>query len=228
MSMGLHRDLKYLPLLSLYQCQMRKRLWATTMGLVIQHELDSGVPLLSSQRNYDTSLLQNCNDDLRDLEDEVAKCTPNHPTANSLQTALAESTPLRMEIVRLLNGLNNEPSFDQVIALGAKYEQKHARCVLAFASQVIETSSSGEADAYQWLFELANVGGGSFQGCLGLLVLGMEVFLQLGEQEHGQKGDRPDQTLDESRGQIVDRLDAICACETGIELGSMNMKAYYS
>lgn len=119
MSMGLHRDPKYLLLLSPRQQETRKRLWATTMELVIQHHLDSGMPLLLSRSEYDSGPPSNCVNDLCQ-QGQVTIVPPQNPTESSLQIALAKSASLRLDIVRLLNGLNHDVKFEHLVDLATK------------------------------------------------------------------------------------------------------------
>ncbi|OAA62846.1 c6 zinc finger domain containing protein [Niveomyces insectorum RCEF 264] len=61
--MGLNRDPSHFQSLSFAQCELRRRLWATILELVVQASLDQGMPPLISVDDYDCSPPLNLDDD---------------------------------------------------------------------------------------------------------------------------------------------------------------------
>ena len=100
MQMGIHRDPKHLPAMTILQAEMRRRLWATIIELALQSSLDSSMPPRISLDEFDTEPPANINDE--DLEESTTALQP-HPrttyTAASLQLTLFDSLPTRLRIV---------------------------------------------------------------------------------------------------------------------------------
>lgn len=118
MQMGLHRDPKYLPGVSLLQTELRRRLWATVLELVVQSSLDSWMPPRISLDEFNVEPPSNLNDE--DLDESITTIEP-HPkgifTGTSMQLALLDSLPVRLRIVQLLNNLHSEPTYPRVLEL---------------------------------------------------------------------------------------------------------------
>ena len=60
--MGLHRDPTNYPKMSSFHVELRRRLWAVTLEMALQSSLDSGMPPLISQDDYDTLAPKNIDD----------------------------------------------------------------------------------------------------------------------------------------------------------------------
>lgn len=118
MQIGLHRDPKYLPPMSLLQAEIRRRLWATILELLVQSSLDTAMPPRISLDEFDAEPPSNIDDS--DL-DELATVLQSQPksafTGTSMQLLLLESLSSRLQILRLLHGLNSEISYLDVIKL---------------------------------------------------------------------------------------------------------------
>ncbi|KAK7717699.1 hypothetical protein SLS64_003194 [Diaporthe eres] len=118
MQMGLHRDPKNLPAITPLQAELRRRLWATILELVVQSSLDSWMPPRIHLDEFDTEPPSNLNDE--DL-DETATVIQPHPkstfTASSIQLTLLESLPVRLRITQLLNSLHSEPTYPRTLEL---------------------------------------------------------------------------------------------------------------
>ncbi|GFG09665.1 uncharacterized transcriptional regulatory protein C139.03 [Aspergillus udagawae] len=121
MQVGLHRDPKHLPVISVLQAELRRRLWYTILEMVVQASLDSSMPPRISFDEFDTEPPSNITDDK--LGESTTELHP-HPkdtfTATSVQLALIESLPVRLRIVQLLNGLHSEISYDRVLSLSSE------------------------------------------------------------------------------------------------------------
>ncbi|KAF4970741.1 hypothetical protein FSARC_2298 [Fusarium sarcochroum] len=119
-TMGLHRDPKLFPGLSLFQKEFRARLWATVLELAVQSCLDLGLPLNLSESDYDTSAPSNFNDsDLESASPQAPKPMDTF-TDSYLQILLAKSLPLRVEVVRLLNDFRHEKTHEKALSIGSQ------------------------------------------------------------------------------------------------------------
>ncbi|KAK2776999.1 C6 zinc finger domain-containing protein [Colletotrichum kahawae] len=118
MQIGLHRDPKHLPKMSFLQAELRRRLWATILELVVQSSLDSAMPPRLSFDEFDTEAPSNINDDEMDESTDIVEPHPRHVFTNtSLQLLLLDSLPTRLKILQLLNDLHSELSYTDALAL---------------------------------------------------------------------------------------------------------------
>lgn len=129
MQMGLNRDPKYLPAMTPLQAELRRRLWATILELVVQSSLDSWMPPRISFDEFDTEPPSNINDG--DLDQSTTVIQP-HPmstsTQTSIQLALLETLPVRLGIVQYLNNLHSEPSYPRVLELSRELTKAIQAC----------------------------------------------------------------------------------------------------
>lgn len=118
MQMGLHRDPKNLPAITPLQAELRRRLWATILELVVQSSLDSSMPPRIHLDEFDIEPPSNLNDE--ELNETTTVIQP-HPkstfTATSIQIMLLESLPIRLQIVQLLNSLHSQPTYPRTLEL---------------------------------------------------------------------------------------------------------------
>ncbi|EXJ88085.1 hypothetical protein A1O1_05013 [Capronia coronata CBS 617.96] len=129
MQIGLHRDPKHLPSVPLLQSELRRRLWATILDLVVQASLDAWMPPRISFDEFDTEPPSNVNDD--EMDESTLEIMP-HPrttfTTTSTQLALLDSLPVRLRIVQLLNGPHSEPSYSGVLAISSELTEALQKC----------------------------------------------------------------------------------------------------
>ncbi|KAF3065939.1 hypothetical protein GL218_09247 [Daldinia childiae] len=116
--MGLHKDPKKLPKMSLFLSEVRRRLWNTILEIALQASVDSGGPPLIYLEQYDTSVPGNYDDDqLTDDDTPVTDNPPNKFTDMSVAIALRGSFSARLAIARLLNEIGTQNTFDDTIRL---------------------------------------------------------------------------------------------------------------
>ncbi|KAI0157936.1 hypothetical protein GGR52DRAFT_181509 [Hypoxylon sp. FL1284] len=121
MQTGLHRDPKHLPPMCLLQAELRRRLWTTILEMVVQMSLDAAMPPRISFDEFDTEPPSNINDDEVDASTTTLQSQPKSSfTSTSLQLLLFDSLPTRLRIVQLINGLNSELSYMDVLALSSE------------------------------------------------------------------------------------------------------------
>ncbi|KAF2967523.1 hypothetical protein GQX73_g6038 [Xylaria multiplex] len=129
MQIGLHRDPKRLPSMSILQAEVRRRLWYTILELLVQSSLDSALPPRISLEDFDTEAPSNNNDD------EISESTTalqTHPrgtyTSTAMQLLLIDSLPSRLRIVQLLNGLHSELAYPDVLVLTSEITSACQEC----------------------------------------------------------------------------------------------------
>ena len=119
-SIGLHRDPKYFPTVSVLQAEMRRRLWATIIELNVQFSQESGMRPSICFDDFDTEAPANINDEDIDENTRASPVSkPSHVfTQTSIQIILLSSLKTRIEILHVCNALNTEPSYEEVSKLG--------------------------------------------------------------------------------------------------------------
>ncbi|KAI0448444.1 hypothetical protein F5B21DRAFT_510150 [Xylaria acuta] len=121
MQLGLHRDPKHFPRISVFEAEMRRRIWATILELNAQASLDSGTPSGISYDDVDTGPPANLNDE--DMGEDAIELRQRNETAQtdtSLQRFLLLSLPPRLEILRRMNGLGIELEDEHILLLSTK------------------------------------------------------------------------------------------------------------
>ncbi|PFH62298.1 hypothetical protein XA68_14158 [Ophiocordyceps unilateralis] len=117
-AVGLHREPSHMAgKISVYNQEMRRRIWATIQELDMQASFDHGLPTLLSQLHYDTNPPHNLDDDDFDYETTALPPSkpPNEYTFASFQNLARQSLPLRLELSRLLTGPLSDMDYDQTI-----------------------------------------------------------------------------------------------------------------
>ncbi|KAF2490666.1 hypothetical protein BU16DRAFT_160062 [Lophium mytilinum] len=129
MQMGLHRDPKHFVKMSVLQGEVRRRLWATIMEMNAQASLDAGVPPTLPFDDFDTVAPSNVDD--VDI-DECTRVLEERPettiTDTSLQRSLFGSLRARLNILRRMNGICSETSYDEVPALSSVINSACREC----------------------------------------------------------------------------------------------------
>lgn len=129
MQMGLHREPKHFPDITPLQGELRRRLWATILELVVQSSLDSWMPPRISLDEFDIEPPSNLNDEDLDESTTAVQPQPNSSfTATSIQITLLESFPVRLKIVKLLSSLSSEPTYPRVLELSLALTEALQAC----------------------------------------------------------------------------------------------------
>lgn len=134
MQIGLHRDPKNLPPMSMLEAEVRRRVWATVIELALQASMDSALPPRISLDEFDTESPANTKDEHLSVPSEVAATagptSTEQFTPTSVQIALLESFPVRLQAVQRLNGLRSALTYSETLELSKqilKVCQTHAR-----------------------------------------------------------------------------------------------------
>ncbi|KAM4060086.1 fungal specific transcription factor [Hirsutella rhossiliensis] len=117
-AVGLHREPSHMAgNISVYNQEMRRRIWTTVQEFDMQASFDHGLPTLLSQLHYDSNPPRNLDDD--DFDEQTTVLPPSKPQAeytfSSFQNLARHSLRLRLELSRLLTGPLSEIDYDQVI-----------------------------------------------------------------------------------------------------------------
>jgi hypothetical protein len=118
----LHRDPSHFPKISVYHGEMRRRLWATVLEITAQSSLDMGMPPMVSINDYDTKPPANINDE--DMGEGIEAPLDAKPetvfTDSSIQIGFTRTLPVRLEIIKLINNLRFDLSYDDVLRVGSE------------------------------------------------------------------------------------------------------------
>ena len=121
MQSGLHREPRHLPGVSMFNAELRRRLWATILDMVVQASLDASMPPRISLDEFDIESPSNINDE--DMNVSTTIIVP-HPrttfTSTSIQLTLLDTLPVRLGITQYLNGLHSEQSYSSVLSLSSQ------------------------------------------------------------------------------------------------------------
>ena len=102
------------------------------------------MPPMITERDYTTQLPSELSD--TDLEDEEHRmqweATPATSARASFQRLLAQSITLRIETARVINSLQEEPSYDEVLSLGNKLTEAFCRAAKLIDHATSEGSSN--------------------------------------------------------------------------------------
>ncbi|KAK7738622.1 hypothetical protein SLS62_011342 [Diatrype stigma] len=143
MQIGLHRDPKHLPAMSILQIELRRRLWATILEMAVQASLDTGMPPRISFDEFDTEPPSNNNDEEIDESTAVLQPQPKGTfTTTSIQLILLDSLPTRLRILKLLSSLKSEISYQDVLALSSNITDAY-RAYSTFMRENEGSSSGG-------------------------------------------------------------------------------------
>jgi hypothetical protein len=136
MHLGLHRDSEHFEKISLYHREMRRRLWATVLEITAQSSLDMGMPPLISSNDYDTKAPSNINDeDFKEgFDTPPDQKPPTEYTDSSIQIASIKTLPVRLEIIRLINSLRFDLSYDTVLRISSELNDACRNHMLFFKS----------------------------------------------------------------------------------------------
>ncbi|KAK1759019.1 hypothetical protein QBC47DRAFT_436474 [Echria macrotheca] len=117
MHLGLHRDPDPSPNLSILRVEMRRRLWATVLEIVLQSSLDCGGPPLVALSDFDTRPPSNYDDDqLVDSEQVTPAPRPLSTfTQTTVQLALLRSYSTRLAIAEYVSHFSAAASYEETL-----------------------------------------------------------------------------------------------------------------
>ncbi|KAH7141142.1 putative C6 transcription factor [Dactylonectria macrodidyma] len=154
MQMGLHQDPSSLKEMDVLQVEIRRRLWYTILEMNVQTALDSGMPPMITDQDWTTQPPSDLSDADLGFEGHPTQWAATMPAASSralFQRALAQSIALRLEATRVINSLQEEPSYDDVLLLGNKLTGAFRQAVQMIQGDT-STSNSESSDQFALSF----------------------------------------------------------------------------
>lgn len=142
--LGLHRDPKHFPDLSVINAELRRRLWATVLELILQTAMDASMPVMLSLNDTDCDAPSNVNDADFDENTRVAPVALSETvcTQTSIQILLRRSLRLRLEVMQFLNNFGENLSYEKALRLSSELKSVcHANSI--FLQQHLNTSNDG-------------------------------------------------------------------------------------
>ncbi|KAL4908865.1 hypothetical protein BDW74DRAFT_174093 [Aspergillus multicolor] len=129
MQMGLHQDPDLLGRMDTGEKNLRRRLWYTIIEMNLQAAIDAGMPPMVTDEDFNTKPPSDMDD--REL--------PN------FQAVLAKSLSLRVRATKVINSMQDEPSYDRILELGSKLA---SACSEAARAIDRSTSTRGFASSF--------------------------------------------------------------------------------
>jgi hypothetical protein len=136
---GLHKDPSRLPKTTLFESEMRRRVWNTILEINLQFSLIAGGPCLVSLEDFDTQPPGNFDDEQLTVPDTQA-----HPrqvfTQSSLAIALRKTLSTRLIVVKFLNDVASNGTYQETLRIdtGLRASYKELRIAL----QTYETDAA--------------------------------------------------------------------------------------
>ncbi|KAJ5724705.1 hypothetical protein N7493_006433 [Penicillium malachiteum] len=117
---GLHRDPSHFATISIFDGEMRRRIWATILELNIQLSIDAAMPPLICEGDFDTKPPANVDDE--ELDQSITILPPLQLqdvfTVSSLQILLLKSFPTRLKIAKVINECDSAQIYERALQLG--------------------------------------------------------------------------------------------------------------
>lgn len=116
---GYHRDPSRHTKISVFNKEMRRRIWATIVELDLQVALDRGMPPSVQESDYDTAPPLNINDD--EIHEGSTELPPERPlsevTDSSFQASMAKSLPVRLKVCKLMQSPRVNCRYDDILRM---------------------------------------------------------------------------------------------------------------
>lgn len=116
---GYHRDPSRHTKISVFNKEMRRRIWATIVELDLQIAMDRGMPPSVQESDYDTAPPLNINDD--EIHEGSTELPPERPLSemsdSSCQAFMCKSLPVRLKVCRLMQSPRVSCRYDDILRL---------------------------------------------------------------------------------------------------------------
>ncbi|CAG9987530.1 unnamed protein product [Clonostachys byssicola] len=118
---GLHKDPKSFPGMTVSEAEIRRRLWATVIEIVLQASLDSGGAPTLTLEDYDADPPANVNDEqlVNHTNPASGKDDAELCTEMAAQLALLETWPARLAVAKAVNSIRSTASFNESLAINS-------------------------------------------------------------------------------------------------------------
>ncbi|PWY92646.1 hypothetical protein BO70DRAFT_357790 [Aspergillus heteromorphus CBS 117.55] len=119
MMAGFHRDPTRYTRISVFNMEMRRRIWTTILELDLQVSLERGMPPSVLEEDYDTLPARNINDS--DIQEDSTECPEAQPlsvmTDSSFQAVLVQSLPLRLKACALMHSPRINCRYEEILRI---------------------------------------------------------------------------------------------------------------
>lgn len=126
---GYHRDPNKYARISVFNKEMRRRIWMTIVELDLQVAIDRGMPPNIQSSDYDTLPALNINDDeIHEGSTEAPKNrSPNEITDCSFPTVMARSLPIRLKACQLMHSPRISCRYEEIQRLDWELSRQYTR-----------------------------------------------------------------------------------------------------
>lgn len=135
--MGLHKDPVQLRDMSVFDAEMRRRVWNTILEISLQSSLVSGGPCFITLDQFDTQPPGNFNDEDLEKENPTPKSS-DHYTQSTVAIVLRQTFPARLAVVKFLNDLFSAGTYEETLGL-----DQHLRSTYKEARQKLQSYGTG-------------------------------------------------------------------------------------
>lgn len=151
MHMGLHADPSSFPKIDPCDGEMRRRLWATILEILLQSSLDAGMPPMISSEDFSCRCPSNLDDlDLSAGTSQLPKGkTRDTFTDSTIQIMLVETWPSRLAVAKKLNHFKSDTFYDETLQL-----DKELQAALKAASNAFRVFLSSETGSRPTDFQI--------------------------------------------------------------------------
>jgi hypothetical protein len=150
---GLHKDPSRLPRMTVFESEMRRRIWNTILEISTQSSLESGGPALISLEDFDTAAPSNCDDEQLTAPDCVAKDDTVF-TDTSFPIALRKTLPARLAVVKFLNDNASAGTFEETLRIDAALRSAYKalrRTILGYHKSGVSLVERFDVDAVEFI-----------------------------------------------------------------------------
>lgn len=126
---GYHRDPNKYARISVFNKEMRRRIWMTIVELDLQVAIDRGMPPNIQSSDYDTMPALNINDEeIHEGSTEAPKGRPlSEITDSSFATAMARSLPIRLRACQLMHSPRISCRYEEILRLDWELSRQLSR-----------------------------------------------------------------------------------------------------
>ena len=154
MTLGMHRDPMHFSKMSPFHREMRRRLWATVLELVVQSSQDLGLAPLVSFEDHDCDPPSNIDDD--QIGESISTRPVPKPmttfTQTTVQIALFRSLNTRLKISKLINGARSSPTYEDTLQLDTELTSSIRSNTQLFQSYLLRENAKIRPTTFQIKF----------------------------------------------------------------------------
>lgn len=151
---GYHRDPSRYGKISIFNKEMRRRIWMSMVELDLQVAIDRGMPPSVQPSDYDTAPPLNVNDD--ELHEGITELPAERPlnelTSSSFQVVMSKSLPLRLRACNLMHSPRISCRYEDIARMDWELN-KHLSAIPAWTSETEDVRIHGKIRLVRALLE---------------------------------------------------------------------------